>query len=46
MSNSNQVIRGPVPIFHDPLGILAIAYAVFHYGWFWPQMLSFFLGLG
>ena len=33
------------PIYRDIPGLLAIAYAIFHYGYVWPQMISFLLGL-
>ncbi len=33
------------PIYRDILGMLAIAYATFHYGYVWPQTITFLLGL-
>ena len=34
-----------IPIYRDILGMIAIAYAVFHYCYLGSQMISFLLGL-
>lgn len=34
-----------IPLYRDPLGMIAIAYAAFHYGHALPQTISFLLGL-
>jgi hypothetical protein len=33
--------KRPTPIYRDPLGLIAIAYAVFHYGWVIPAAVRF-----